>query len=55
MRVMPYAHDQPDNAERAARLGIARTIARNRYTPARATAELRHLLSNPVVTVHGSG
>jgi UDP:flavonoid glycosyltransferase YjiC (YdhE family) len=48
MLVMPYAHDQPDNAERVKRLGIARTIARHRYTPARATAELRHLLDNPV-------
>jgi UDP:flavonoid glycosyltransferase YjiC (YdhE family) len=48
MLVMPYAHDQPDNAERVTRLGIARTIARRHYTPARATAELRHLLDNPV-------
>jgi UDP:flavonoid glycosyltransferase YjiC (YdhE family) len=47
MLVMPYAHDQPDNAERVRRLGIARTIARHRYTPARAAAELRHLLDNP--------
>jgi UDP:flavonoid glycosyltransferase YjiC (YdhE family) len=48
MLVMPYAHDQPDNAERVKRLRIARTIARHRYTPARAAAELRHLLDNPV-------
>jgi UDP:flavonoid glycosyltransferase YjiC (YdhE family) len=48
MLVMPYAHDQPDNAERVQRLGVARTIARHRYTPARAAAELRHLLDNPV-------
>ena len=48
MLVMPYAHDQPDNAERVRRLGVARTIARQRYTPARAAAELRHLLDNPV-------
>jgi UDP:flavonoid glycosyltransferase YjiC (YdhE family) len=48
MLVMPYAHDQPDNAERVRRLRIARTIARYRYTPARAAAELRHLLDNPV-------
>src|SRR5262249_9517731 len=46
--VMPYAHDQPDNAERVTRLGVARTIARQRYTPARAAAELRHLLDKPV-------
>jgi rhamnosyltransferase subunit B len=47
MLVMPYAHDQPDNAERVRRLGIARTISRDGYTPARAAAELRQLLENP--------
>jgi UDP:flavonoid glycosyltransferase YjiC (YdhE family) len=47
MLVMPYGHDQPDNAERLVRLGIARTISRYRYTSARAAAELRHLLENP--------
>jgi UDP:flavonoid glycosyltransferase YjiC (YdhE family) len=48
MLVMPYAHDQPDNAGRVTRLGIARTVTRHRYTPARAAAELRHLLDNPM-------
>jgi UDP:flavonoid glycosyltransferase YjiC (YdhE family) len=47
MLVMPYAYDQPDNAESLTRLGIARTIPRHRYTPARAAAELRHLLDEP--------
>lgn len=47
MLVMPYAHDQPDNAARVVRLGIARTISRNRYNAARAAAELKHLLDNP--------
>jgi UDP:flavonoid glycosyltransferase YjiC (YdhE family) len=47
MLVMPYAHDQPDNAGRVSRLGIARTIARERYNPARAAAELRRLLNDP--------
>jgi UDP:flavonoid glycosyltransferase YjiC (YdhE family) len=47
MLVMPYAHDQPDNAERLRRLGIARTISRHRYSPARAAIELQHLLNNP--------
>ncbi len=45
---VPYAHDQPDNAERVARLGIARTVPAWRYTPGRAAAELQHLLDNPV-------
>jgi rhamnosyltransferase subunit B len=48
MLVVPYSHDQPDNAERLTRLGFARTIASRRYTPAHAVAELRHLLDNPV-------
>lgn len=47
MLVMPCAWDQPDNADRVARLGIARTLARHRYTPARVAAELRHLLDDP--------
>jgi UDP:flavonoid glycosyltransferase YjiC (YdhE family) len=50
MLVMPCAWDQPDNAERAARLGIARTISRRRYTPARVAAELHSLLNNPSYT-----
>jgi UDP:flavonoid glycosyltransferase YjiC (YdhE family) len=47
MLVMPCAWDQPDNAERVARLGISRTIPRPRYTPARVAAELRRLLDDP--------
>ncbi len=47
MLVMPCAWDQEDNAERAVRLGIARTIPRRRYTPERVAAELRQLLDNP--------
>jgi rhamnosyltransferase subunit B len=47
MLVIPYSHDQFDNAARATRLGIARTISRRRYSPARAAVELRHLLENP--------
>ena len=45
--IMPCAWDQPDNADRATRLGIARTIARNRYDPNRVAAELRLLLEDP--------
>jgi rhamnosyltransferase subunit B len=47
MLVMPYSHDQPDNAARVARLGIARVVSRDRYSPALAAAELRQLLGNP--------
>jgi UDP:flavonoid glycosyltransferase YjiC (YdhE family) len=48
MLIMPSAHDQPDNAERAARLGISRTIHRRRYTAQRVAAELRQILEHPV-------
>jgi UDP:flavonoid glycosyltransferase YjiC (YdhE family) len=48
MLVVPFAHDQPDNAERLRRLGVARTVPGPRYSAARATTELRHLLDNPV-------
>jgi UDP:flavonoid glycosyltransferase YjiC (YdhE family) len=47
MLVMPCAWDQPNHAERVARLGIARTVSRTRYAPDRVAAELRHLLDNP--------
>jgi UDP:flavonoid glycosyltransferase YjiC (YdhE family) len=45
--VVPHAHDQPDNADRLTRLGIARTIYRHRYTTSRAVTELGSLLENP--------
>lgn len=54
MLVVPHAWDQPDNGERAARLGIARIIPRHRYTPPRAAAELRHLLGNPAYSQRAS-
>ncbi len=44
MLVVPWAHDQPDNAERVRRLGVAKTLARRRYTGARAAAAIRELL-----------
>ncbi|HWA94834.1 MAG TPA: glycosyltransferase [Terracidiphilus sp.] len=35
MVIMPYSHDQPDNARRMKRLGVSRTIPRERFSPAR--------------------
>lgn len=46
MLVMPYAYDQPDNAARLQRLGVARVIRRNRYNPKSAAAELDCLLTD---------
>jgi UDP:flavonoid glycosyltransferase YjiC (YdhE family) len=49
MLVVPFAHDQPDNADRAARLGVARVVAPRRYEAARVAAELSRLLEDPAV------
>ncbi len=47
MIVVPFGHDQPDNADRLARMGVSRTIPPHRYTPTRAAAELQCLFDNP--------
>jgi UDP:flavonoid glycosyltransferase YjiC (YdhE family) len=47
MLVMPYAVDQPDNAARVQRLGIARVVSRKAYSAERAARELNLLLSTP--------
>jgi rhamnosyltransferase subunit B len=47
MLVVPFAHDQPDNAARVTRLGVARTISRGDYKAARVAKELKELLLNP--------
>ncbi|MGC2235655.1 MAG: glycosyltransferase [Pyrinomonadaceae bacterium] len=44
--IMPYGHDQFDNAARCARLGVARRISRGGYTAEKAAKELRGLLSD---------
>ncbi len=44
MLVMPYSHDQPDNACRVQRLGVARVLPRERYTSVRAAKELSAIL-----------
>jgi rhamnosyltransferase subunit B len=49
MLVVPWAHDQPDNAERARKLGVARVIPRSRYQAARIAKELTALLEDPRV------
>jgi MGT family glycosyltransferase len=45
--VIPFNHDQPDNAMRVARLGAGRWLARKRYKARRVAAELNELLSKP--------
>jgi rhamnosyltransferase subunit B len=49
MLIVPHAHDQPDNAWRANRLGIAATIHPSRYRAERAAEALDALLGDPSV------
>jgi rhamnosyltransferase subunit B len=44
MLVVPWAHDQPDNAERVRKLGVARVVSRGHYTSNSAARELSKLL-----------
>ena len=54
MLVVPNAWDQPDNAERVVRLGIARTVSKRRFTPDRAAAELKQLFDNAAYSQRAS-
>ena len=47
MLIMPYSHDQPDNARRMRRLGVGRVIQRANYTPMRVARTLREMLDEP--------
>jgi len=44
--IMPYSHDQPDNAARCERLGTAKTISREKYSPETASKLLRELIAD---------
>jgi UDP:flavonoid glycosyltransferase YjiC (YdhE family) len=46
MLLVPHAHDQPDNAARAMRLGVARTIRRHAYRGPRVARELEQMLND---------
>ncbi len=46
MLVVPFAFDQPDNAGRAARLGVARVLYRDQFNARRAAKELSRLLND---------
>jgi UDP:flavonoid glycosyltransferase YjiC (YdhE family) len=43
---MPYGHDQPDNAARCRRIGVAEIISRDKYNSETVSAILEHILSN---------
>jgi UDP:flavonoid glycosyltransferase YjiC (YdhE family) len=44
MLVVPFAHDQPDNAHRLERLGISRTLPLKRCTPELMARQLKELI-----------
>jgi UDP:flavonoid glycosyltransferase YjiC (YdhE family) len=46
MLVMPYGHDQPDNARRVRRLGVAEVLGRKRYNAKPAAQLIWQLLSD---------
>jgi len=48
MLIMPYSHDQPDNARRMRRLKVARVIQRAYYTPIRVARKLKTMLAEPI-------
>ena len=48
MLIMPYGHDQADNAWRATRLGVARVVSRSRYRAGTVGRELSRLLDDRV-------
>lgn len=45
--IVPFAFDQSDNAEHAARLGVSRTVYREKYRAPRVANELSRLLREP--------
>lgn len=49
MVVVPWAHDQPDNADRVRRLGVAAVVARRRFDARTAARALRRVLDDPAV------
>lgn len=46
MLVVPYSHDQPDNARRVALLGAGRTVKRSAYRASLVARELRAILGD---------
>ena len=47
MLIVPFGQDQPDNARRCVRLGVARTLSHTRFSTSRVVSELSELLNNP--------
>jgi UDP:flavonoid glycosyltransferase YjiC (YdhE family) len=47
MLIMPYSHDQPDNARRMIRLKVGSSIRKQLYTPVRVARRIARMLGEP--------
>jgi UDP:flavonoid glycosyltransferase YjiC (YdhE family) len=54
MMIMPYSHDQPDNARRMRRLKVAKVIQRGNYTPVRVARKLKAMLAEPLFALRAT-
>jgi UDP:flavonoid glycosyltransferase YjiC (YdhE family) len=50
MLVVPYSHDQPDNAARVERIGVGRVLTRRSYRKKAIVKTLRELVRNESIT-----
>jgi UDP:flavonoid glycosyltransferase YjiC (YdhE family) len=49
MLIMPFSHDQPDNARRMLRLKVGRILQRGNYTPFRVARRIKKMLATPLL------
>jgi UDP:flavonoid glycosyltransferase YjiC (YdhE family) len=49
MLIVPFSHDQPDNARRMLRLKVGRIIQRGNYTPFRVARRLKKMFATPLL------
>jgi rhamnosyltransferase subunit B len=54
MVIVPFSHDQPDNAARVVRLGIGDVIARRKYSAATAAKALLRVIDDPAYGVRAA-
>jgi UDP:flavonoid glycosyltransferase YjiC (YdhE family) len=55
MLIVPFSHDQPDNAARCVRLGVAHTLSRATWRADRATSALERLLGDAPLRKRAAG
>ncbi len=53
--IVPYSHDQPDNAARCVKNGVARTINRSDYSTSTAVREIKKIIADSSYTAKADG